>query len=1743
MAAFPIPRSHPITGSMLYDLVACPHRVTMDLFADAADRDEVSPFVRFLWDRGAAHEKEVVAGIGSPFLDLSMYVGAEKERRTLEAMDRSETLIYSGRITTDDLLGEPDLLRKDGDGYVAGDIKSGAGEEGATDDVDGRPKKEYAVQLALYTDILERLGRSTARRAFVWDIHGQEVAYDFMVMYGRANNQRRLWDYYQECLQQARAIASGISKTLPAYSAGTCKNCAWYTTCIKRLEEMNDLTLIPELGRSKRDTIIDRIGSIRELAETNTADFLEAGKTVFAGIGVQTLEKFQERAKLLSTEDGKPYLRNSVTLPVADTELFFDIEVDPMRDFCHLHGFVERRNGNNETERFVSFFADAITPAAEERVFADALHYMQKAQPCAIYYYSKYERTIYRKLRQKYPQVCSEAELEALFDPTHSVDLYFDVVLKATEWPTRDYSIKTLARYLGFNWKDTHPSGAASIEWFDRWVKTGNTEIRKRILDYNEDDCRATRVLLDAIRELPKEKLPESWVGSSHFQAKLLRRKTSPEEYRVYRAGLEWNLTDPIVIEKREDIKSEHCWRDRMEPYHHQVTNLMTFCRRLPVTLLADDVGLGKTISAGLIMSELISRSRLNKILVVCPKLLRQQWKEELKEKFNIDSEIATGRELIDAEPKKGGAVITTYQSARMYLDLIPQDRFQMLVLDEAHKLRNLYGVDSPPQVAIRFRKALEERRFRFVLMLTATPIHNRLWDLYSLVELLAVARGHKNPFGSEGMFARKFIADGREQARQLKPETREEFRSIVYGYMSRVRRGDAQLYFPDRVVQMHKVDPTPAELQLIEAIAEPIQNMNRLTQISILQALVSSPDALLAQVTNMARKGTAPIELAATVREIVSRMPTSAKLLGLGALVEKLRLENPKRWRLVVFTTRLETQTTIQVFLEKKGLKVGIINGASGPRNQETIASFREDTPNFHVIVSTEAGSEGINLQVANVLVNYDLPWNPMIVEQRIGRVQRLASDHASVSIFNITLRGTFEEYIVGRLMEKLQMASHAIGDIDALLEASGIGGDDERGGISFDEQIRQLVVASLAGKDVKAATLQAEQSIEAAKNELEREEESINEMLGGMDGVEYVGPRAPTLPDTVRSMEASEFTLAAFRILGGRVTQQATDLYLVEENGGREQIRFEDAANEGVRSTLYSAGTPAFLRLIDRVIATGIHELDDLDQDPSQESSAIAHNWVLGFSGTPKGEDIEEVSRCFEGTALIRVRATVAHDSYERLVQIRCRPDEHIARTRGRKGLGPLPHAIQNPSDIGLRVESLVEAAKLDKAISEFSRFYLERRAQEMQAAGGDERKRKRLEDEFTPRLEMTLVALDGKLHRQIKQKTFYTLDGEPYDTILTVTPHSGEIMDAPEMRQCGHSGRMVPKTCLLKCQITGALVLKHLLAQSELSKRFAMPEFTVLCSLSGKRILQDEAEPSAVTGSLVTRSLLKTSALSGKRAEPANFGICEFTGVEVLKSELVISDISGKRYRCDEQRKFSVSGLTGHRTEFVVCQETGQFLAAKEAEQCEVTGNFVRPGILEECAITRKRVVPSQLSRCAATGQRVLNRLLVESSLTGVRILEDIAVRSATGKYCAPIEAKLCVWSGKKFHPEDLRNCEWTGLAINFEFATANEHPRLQTLSDLLSGINRNTDETQLWDAIAAKVAPMLGGGRCRIEAAVLSPDEKHLAVCTEVRTLLGFRVRQAGLVYKMESDSVVGRLVQGRRSSNKWEETKL
>jgi hypothetical protein len=247
------------------------------------------------------------------------------------------------------------------------------------------------------------------------------------------------------------------------------------------------------------------------------------------------------------------------------------------------------------------------------------------------------------------------------------------------------------------------------------------------------------------------------------------------------------------------------------------------------------------------------------------------------------------------------------------------------------------------------------------------------------------------------------------------------------------------------------------------------------------------------------------------------------------------------------------------------------------------------------------------------------------------------------------------------------------------------------------------------------------------------------------------------------------------------------------------------------------------------------------------------------------------------------------------------------------------------------------------------------------------------------------------------------------------------------------------------------------------------------------------------------LVDRRLLKACSITGKLAEPSQIGECTFTKAAILRDRLAISEVSGKNYRDDQVVKSVV----------------------------------VRPGVLEACAETTKSVLPSELERCAVTGKRVLKGLLVSSSLSGARLLETKSVRSAYGKFCAPFEAKSCEWSGVTYHPEDIKICSLLGLSVHFQYLS-DEAQKLEVVEKMLRGTRRAADGADHWEAIRVKAADAIPSrGKCRIEAAEFSPDGKKLAVCAEVKSMLGFKVQQAGLLYSLEKNAIVGRVAIGKR----------
>lgn len=340
--------------------------------------------------------------------------------------------------------------------------------------------------------------------------------YDLHASSGRSGESWCQW--VERLVGHARRIRDREAATRGALSA-TCGLCVWRTVCRGELETADDLTLVAGLGRSIRDVLATVAPTVADLAALDVANIATAGgRTGIAGLGASRLQRFQDKARLLRTPGATPIARRHLGLARADRELHLDLETDPTRDqLVYLFGILERtgRHGPGE-QRFHHFFAHDFSE--EREAFARSME-MLIADPAAkVYVYSAYERTCFRMLQGRHPDVCSVEDVEALFSGGRTIDLYFDVVLPHTDWPLNSNSIKPIAKHLGFRWADADASGAASISWFDEYVRTGDPAVRERIVRYNEDDCRAMIVLLDALIDMPVAD-PPGWPPANNLGA------------------------------------------------------------------------------------------------------------------------------------------------------------------------------------------------------------------------------------------------------------------------------------------------------------------------------------------------------------------------------------------------------------------------------------------------------------------------------------------------------------------------------------------------------------------------------------------------------------------------------------------------------------------------------------------------------------------------------------------------------------------------------------------------------------------------------------------------------------------------------------------------------------------------------------------------------------------------------------------------------------------------------------------------------------------------------------------------------------------------------------------------------------------------------------------------------------------------------------------------------------------------
>ncbi len=1155
---------------------------------------------------------------------------------------------------------------------------------------------------------------------------------------------------------------------------------------------------------------------------------------------------------------------------------------------------------------------------------------------------------------------------------------------------------------------------------------------------------------------------------------KPLRPARNDEEYRLHTAALEWGLADPLVIQSSEDFQSRPRWEGRLKPFHHQARNLITFCRRLPVTLLADDVGLGKTISAGLILCELMARRKVGRALVICPKILGPQWVEELSSKFGIQASFALGDQLVDELDRGSPVVITTYESATGHLADAVTVSFDMLVLDEAHKLRNLYGSPKPPKVATVIRSALERRLFKYVLMLTATPIQNRVWDLYSLIDCLAVTRGHHNPFGPPHAFRMRFIQPGSD-GRKLVHARVEEFRRVVRQYVVRTRRGDVRLSFPTRIVELRPVGLTSEEKALIKLVSSRIGHLNPLSQSSVAQAMMSSPAALATQLANMAGKDASLTGAAAEARRLAGSCARPAKLGLLLTVCEKLRSEK-QDWRVVVFTHRSETQGMIGEALAALNIPTGFIRGGQARTSQQAIEDFQATPPRVHVIVSTDAGAEGVNLQAGNVLVNYDLPWNPMKVEQRIGRVQRLSSVHQHVVILSLVAAGTAEEAVVGRLTEKLQTVVASIGDIESILEAVDQGRDDPDGEeVPFERALRELVVRSLIGQDVELARKKELDSIEAARREIEAKRAELDKALGGLEHLHDAGPRMPRLERSDPSMPAQDFVLRAKRVEGATVRETHPGVFAVTvPNREAELITFDEARAEASsaqavfmgRLRLYQPGKRDFERLVQHWVDRCGHRVFDSRSRTHAAAGELAARWcaelieaeLISFT-------VEEQRSKFQGRAVARAKASNGVDSFEKLVGAEYRPPSHAPVEVDPDAADPVTAEIVPGELLRGYTVPLTQAIQADPEIGEFHRFYAERLVEELAQAGTDPRLRHKVHEDFQVDVHAETVALKGICYDEITLRVAFSLRGEgEYEVVLQAVPASSQVLEEPPRVACGSTGLTVPAGCLGRCDLSGKTVLKHLLEASA-SGRWALRDRFVTCQVSGQRVIEDEVATSAVSeivahrsefircqesGVLMLPSEAGTSAISDKVVRidllspsekpphrlglQTEFGTCDVTRRRLLCDELGTSAASGRVMDRELLQPSTRSGRLALEEELVNCEESGARLLPAEAGVCELTGRRVDTSLLGRSEVSGVHALRTELSECPVTRKKVLPRELSECQVTGTRAVDEaMEVCSVTGKHALRSELVLCEATRKPVLRSEAGTSDYSGKTV--------------------------------------------------------------------------------------------------------------
>ena len=581
----------------------------------------------------------------------------------------------------------------------------------------------------------------------------------------------------------------------------------------------------------------------------------------------------------------------------------------------------------------------------------------------------------------------------------------------------------------------------------------------------------------------------------------------------------------------------------------HQIEAAL-FALRSPLSkgvILADEVGLGKTIEAGIVLCQFWAE-RKRRLLVICPASIRKQWALELEEKFSLPATVLDAKAFRDArrmgrDPlRPDSVVIVSFHFANAIRDELRAGGWDLIVIDEAHKLRNAYRPSNKVGQGIRW--ATEDRR---KLLLTATPLQNSLLELFGLSTLI-----DEHLFGDVNGFRSQFTGPGASLnalRQRLAPFCKRTLRNQVTEYIRYTERKaitrpfrptddehalyeavSAFLQRPDSyalpkrqrhltalILRKLLASSTPAIAATLDILRERLealrderdQNEPEFAELLIEGEDIESDllDEILDEDEDSTKADDAAYEridrqrlreeiwllqnLTERARRIGSDTKSQTLLRALEIGFEQMAATGAAR-KALIFTESRRTQDYLKAFLEAHGYggQVVLFNGTNGGReataiyeawafrNQDTgrvsgsravdlrtalIEHFRD---NATIMLATEAGAEGVNLQFCSLVVNYDLPWNPQRIEQRIGRCHRYGQKHDVVVINFLNERNDADKRVLELLTEKFKLFSGVFGASDEVLGSI-------ESGVDFEKRILAIYQECRTPEEIDAAFL----------------------------------------------------------------------------------------------------------------------------------------------------------------------------------------------------------------------------------------------------------------------------------------------------------------------------------------------------------------------------------------------------------------------------------------------------------------------------------------------------------------------------------------------------------------------------------------------------------------------------------------------------------------------------------------------